>query len=389
LFPLSFDRICHAAETFGRVAPLFPAFGITRLARHTGLDRIGIPVWCAYTPNAKSIVVAQGKGLTDADARTSAAMEALERAVACAPSVDRVQSSVAELSRREERHHALPSLIAAGHHPLDPEEVLDWTTGFDLMTGETVHVPWQAVVLDRTIADSRYWQSSDGLASGNTLAEAHFHGLMERVERDAYALWQLRPAETRASSCVEPASFACADLDDLRRRIEGAGLTLRLFDITSDLEIPAFAAFIGPSGDALSGRLRFVDVTYGAGAHPVARRAALRAVTEAAQSRMTYISGARDDVFPDDYEKPLGNSTRQTLAATPVLKTVSPRPVCASEALLAFLAERGSGPMVAVRLSAPDLPFAVVKVLVPHLEQPDGHRRQRFGTRALREALMR
>jgi ribosomal protein S12 methylthiotransferase accessory factor YcaO len=41
----------------------------------------------------------------------------------------------------------------------------------------------------------------------------------------------------------------------------------------------------------------------------------------------------------------------------------------------------------AVSLSDPDLPFAVVKVLIPGLENPEGARRQRFGSRAIAKAL--
>ncbi|MGO7164408.1 hypothetical protein ACCS78_35420, partial [Rhizobium johnstonii] len=81
-------------ETLSRVEPLLAGFGITRVARHTGLDDIGIPVWCAYAPNSRSIVIAQGKGLTDLDAKVSTVMEALERAVAGEPTVDLVRSEI-------------------------------------------------------------------------------------------------------------------------------------------------------------------------------------------------------------------------------------------------------------------------------------------------------
>lgn len=383
----TFDRQCSAAETFDRVAPHLAAFGITRIARHTSLDRIGIPVWCAYTPNARSIVVAQGKGATDADARTSAVMEALERAVACNPAIEVLRASMASLARRGAACHALPGLVAAGHEPLPADEETDWVAGQELASGETVYVPWQAVVLDRTVHHGRYWQSSDGLASGNTLEEAIFHGLMERVERDAYALWQLRAEAARDATCVEPAGFSCRILSALQGQIEAAGLTLRLFDITGDLGIPCFSAFLGPGGTALSGRLRHVDVTLGAGAHPLPRQAAMRAITESAQSRLTYISGARDDVFPADYDRPLADSTRHALMAEPRSLDIPDRPACRREALVDHLHARRAGPMIAVRLSHPDLPFAVVKVLVPALENPEGNRRQRFGTRALRQAL--
>ena len=64
---------------------LLPRFGVTRLSRLTGLDSIGVPVWNAVSPNARSIVINQGKGITDLDAKVSAAMEALERSIAGDP----------------------------------------------------------------------------------------------------------------------------------------------------------------------------------------------------------------------------------------------------------------------------------------------------------------
>ncbi|MCD7110019.1 YcaO-like family protein [Rhizobium sp. DKSPLA3] len=385
----SFDRQCTAAETFDRVAPLLAGYGITRVARHTALDRIGIPVWCAYTPNARSIVVAQGKGATDADARTSAVMEALERAIACDPPVAATRASMADLTRRGRAFHALPGLVASGHDPLSADDETDWVEGRDLVSGETILVPWQAVVLDRTIHDSRYWQSSDGLASGNTPEEAILHGLMERVERDAHTLWQLRPQAARQACCVAPSGFDDPAILDAERRIGDAGLTLRLFDVTSDLGLPCFAAFLGPDAARLAGkRLRHVDVTLGCGAHPLPRQAALRAITECAQSRLTYISGARDDVFPADYDRPLAESIWHAMMAAPVARTFAEQPACTPETLIDHLHERRAGPMIAVRLSPPERPFAVVKVLAPALENPEGKRRQRYGTRALRQALV-
>lgn len=38
------DRIRRPEETWSRIEALLPRFGITRLSRLTGLDRLGIPV---------------------------------------------------------------------------------------------------------------------------------------------------------------------------------------------------------------------------------------------------------------------------------------------------------------------------------------------------------
>jgi ribosomal protein S12 methylthiotransferase accessory factor YcaO len=40
-----------------------------------------------------------------------------------------------------------------------------------------------------------------------------------------------------------------------------------------------------------------------------------------------------------------------------------------------------------VRLSEDTLPFSVVKIVIPELENPEGERARRFGTRALARAI--
>ena len=116
------DRIISPRETLSRVEPLLTRFGITRVARHTGLDDIGIPVWCAYTPNSRSIVIAQGKGMTDLDAKASAVMEALERAVAGEPSVKLVHGSASGLQAKGCMIDRLDCLTAVHKLDLGPDE---------------------------------------------------------------------------------------------------------------------------------------------------------------------------------------------------------------------------------------------------------------------------
>lgn len=382
------DRLFSSGATFDRVRPHLLQFGITRVARHTGLDNVGIPVWCAYTPNAKSIVVAQGKGLTDDDARTSATMEALERAVACDPFLSIVEGSAAAFEAEGRRFHSLAPLIAAGRGLLGPDETIEWVSASDLLTGEAVLVPFEAVTLDRTRRDNRYWQSSDGLASGNTIEEATFHGLMERIERDAYALWQLRKLKQQQDTCIDAASFESAKVRGLQDKLLEAELEFRLFDITSDVGVPTFAALVGPAHELRTNTARYVEVTYGCGTHILPERAAVRAITEAAQSRLTYISGARDDVYREVFERPLPARIRGLFDARPVRVDTDALPQLPDfPSVLDRLRAVGIREVFAVPLGDPTLPFAVVKVLVPGLENPDGARRQRLGSRAIARAL--
>ena len=179
------DRVCTPDETWGRIEALLPRFGITRLSRLTGLDCLGIPVWNAVSPNARSIVINQGKGITDIDAKVSAAMEALERAVAGDPLAPARRASRSDFAAAGETCLPLDIFIAAGKAFLAEDETLDWLAGRDVGTGERIWVPREAVILDRTPVEPRFWQSSDGLASGNDETEAILHGLLERIERDA------------------------------------------------------------------------------------------------------------------------------------------------------------------------------------------------------------
>lgn len=385
------DRICGPDETWSRIETLLPRFGVTRLSRLTGLDCIGIPVWNAVSPNARSIVINQGKGITDIDAKVSAAMEALERAVAGEPLVPARSATRRDFAAAGETCLPLDIFTASGQAFLSEDETVDWLAGRDIVTDKTVWVPRAAVCLDRTDRAPRFWQSSDGLASGNSETEATLHGLLERIERDADRLWRLLPRERRLAAAIDPAAFADPVVDDITSRFAAARLEFRLFDITSDIAIPTYAAVLGETGLRHKKMPLFHDATIGYGTHPVAVRAVIRALTEVAQSRLTYISGARDDLFAETFVRPLAPETLALFDATSGRANTYPAPAGDAAALLAHciekLAASGITPIVAVPLGDTSLPIAVVKMVVPALENPEGARRHAVGPRALSRML--
>ena len=385
------DRICSAEQTWSRIEALLPRFGVTRLSRLTGLDRIGIPVWNAVSPNARSIVINQGKGITDIDAKVSAAMEALERAVAGEPLAPARRAARRDFAAAGETCLPLDIFIAAGQAFLTEDESLDWLAGRDVATGAPVFVPRDAVCLDRTDPAPRFWQSSDGLASGNCETEAILHGLLERIERDADRLWRLLPQARRLATAIDPAGFADPLVDALAERFRAAGLELRLFDLTSDLAVPTYAAVLGDAGILAKKTPLFHDATIGYGTHPIGPRAVIRALTEVAQSRLTYISGARDDLFAETFIRPLAPETLALFEAWPGAPKAYPAPQGDAAELLAHcletLAAARIAPVVAVPLGDASLPVSVVKVVVPALESPEGARRHAVGPRALSRML--
>src|SRR6266436_3314109 len=101
------DRACGPDETVSRMKRHLGRFGITRLAETTGLDCIGIPVWAAVRPNALTLSVCQGKGITDAAAQASALMEAAEVATAERSDLPLRECSAADLACEGETYHLL------------------------------------------------------------------------------------------------------------------------------------------------------------------------------------------------------------------------------------------------------------------------------------------
>ncbi|KQV65268.1 YcaO-like family protein [Rhizobium sp. Root1220] len=371
------DRSLTPGQTFAAIKPHFAELGITRVGLLTALDLLEIPVAFATRPNSYTLSVFQGKGIDEEAAMTSAAMEAVETRVAeiqpsdlIVATVDGMRAERAPIIDLDSVARCVPSEIGA--------EPISWCEGLDIVTNRPVFVPWSLVGLDhRGVRPSGFEQSSDGLASGNRPAEAVLHGLCELVERDAWALTQLRPFEQLRGARVDPAVFGDAVLDIIVDRIKRAGMRLLLLDMTTDIGVPSFLAVIVP--DNLGDRVdaRWTHVCGGCGCHPDPVRAALRAITEAAQSRLTAIAGSRDDFSPRLYQRLDANGPMQQLidlcGEAPVAPSFSAEPSQRSiqeniHHIIARLRARGIEQVVAVPLPHPRLPVSVVRVIVPGLE---------------------
>ena len=388
------DRTRPAQETVAAMRRRFHEFGITRLACVTGLDHIGIPVWSAIRPNSRTLAVSQGKGLTDAAAQASAAMEAVEVATAERMDLPRRVCAAADLAAEGCEAATLQGLLRSGAVAPAPDEIIAWTEGYDLLGQAPVWVPLEAATLSDGRIRTRYWQSTDGLASGNVLWEAILHGLCERIERDALTLWSLKNDAQVAAQCCDPRQFEDPALDGLVVLIERAGLQLRLFDATSDVAVPVFLAVISPPPSGQQASWKHFDLSSGSGCHPDRARAAIRAVTEAAQTRLTTISAIRDDFDPDAYDVKINASLLAYVAVSPrrVAPGAPPEPLDRAahvDWMLARLRAAGVRSVIVGPLEAADSDYAVAKIFVPDLENPPGDRRFRFGKRALRAMTAR
>lgn len=288
-----------AAATLAWVRPYLAECGITRLANVTGLDRIGIPVWMCIRPNGRSLSVSQGKGQTPELAQASAVMESVETFHS---EHARPPDLVAPYRSARRRHDVVnPAILTPGvrWRAYRDDRDLCWARGTDLATGEPVLLPHLRVTFDwsRPHPDGGLFQvTSTGVASGNAMAEALCHALYEVIERDADWRWNRRADAARDASEIDPATIDSPHLRLLLDRLARAEVSIRMWDITSGVGVPAFASTIHDAGPL--GRL---GPFAGFGCHLSPEIALSRAITEAVQSRLTYIAGSRDDMYPGHY----------------------------------------------------------------------------------------
>lgn len=373
-------RTIAPAETLRRMQPLLPRLGITRLANVTGLDRIGLPVVICCRPNSRSLAVSQGKGLDLDAAKASALMESVEAFHAERIALPLLLASYAELrrSRPVVDVDVLPRPASSLFHPDLP---MLWIEGYDLIQRVSVWLPYELVHTNFTLpppGHGSFHCSSNGLASGNHLLEALSHAVCEVVERDATALWdQLLQAEQRATR-VDPGSVNDPDCCRVLELFARAGVAVAVWEQTSDIGLPAFLCTIV---DAAEDRLHPVQSASGMGCHPVREVALLRALTEAAQSRLTDISGTRDDVFRDEYDRLHSPDRlardRALLTGSTGARRFSDAPTFACDSFnddVALELERlqavGVRSAVLIDLSSGEFQTPVVRVVIPGLAGP-------------------
>jgi len=373
------DRLMPPNQTLAWVRPHLAAMGITRVANVTGLDTVGIPVFMACRPNARALAVSQGKGATPDAARVSAIMEAVESHHAERIHLPLVLGSHAELRAR----HPLVDAFRLGtgaRGPFLPHRPLLWVQGHDLVKDEARWVPFDVVHLDFTYdapTGRRMFDiTSNGLASGNHILEATSHAICELVERDATALWSLLQPDRRRRTRVDLATVDDAVCRDLLGRLRRAGMAVAVWETTSDIGLPSFAcSIVEDPGQTL----RPLGVSKGYGCHPRREVALSRALSEAAQCRLTLVAGSRDDLFRSEYERQRDRRRSVESWATIVdshgVRDFRQCPTFvhqsfADDVRLAVerLQAAGVREVVVVDLTRPEFDIPVVRAVVPGLE---------------------
>lgn len=368
-------RIVDPRTTLQRVEPLCKVAGITRIADLTGLDRVGIPVYSSIRPSAESgaVSVYNGKGATREQAKVSAIMEGLERYSAEQKDRKVIRARLDEILSLKYAINPIDLILPRASIFHLEHQPIAWVEGIELNEMERIWVPANAVFhpyashLDMPLFRS----NTNGLASGNSLEEAVLHGLCEVIERDAWSICEAkRSVKSDLLLDVENGLVY-----DLIQKFESQGISIHMKELTSDIGIPT----IGVAADDW----RTKDPTLlvmGIGTHLNPFIAAIRALTEAAQSRVTQIHGAREDTISARFRQKLGYEKTKSINSMWFSKSGKEKKISEIDCLdtkdiyddillvLDRLKKAGFKKVIAVDLTRRELGIPVVRIIVPGLE---------------------
>ena len=365
--------------------------GITRIANVTGLDRIGVPVVMVIRPNSRSIAVSQGKGLELEAAKVSGLMESVETWHAERIALPLALGSYDDLEgdRPLVDIESLPRIEGSRYRPDLP---MLWIQSENLVDGGVVWVPYEMVhsnyTLPRPTGHGCFHASTNGLASGNVYLEACCHAICEVIERDATCLWHHLSQAARAEARVDLTTVDDVHCLAILDRFRQAGVDPAVWETTTDVGVPSFYCLAVDDGDPEA------HLGAGAGAHPRRGIALSRALTEAAQTRLTYITGSRDDLLPAEFGR-TGMLDKRISAAELMsgggpsrrFDLITDHLAESFEADIEWLLERLAAVAVdtvaVIDLTRTDIDIPVVRVIVPGLEAPHDDSDYVPGPRAL------
>ncbi len=310
-------RFCvPVSRAYAIAKRLQPVIGVTRVAVITRLGTIGIPNAQAFRPNGEwSSTVGSGKSTSTTGARVGALMEEAEKWA---------QEEFTRGPRgKSELVSSFDSVGRDGLAAVDPATLdlpydtcyesgleIGWHWCVDLAGGGRALLPTAAIVHRRVPNDIYYSQrggrkilTTNGLASGMTIAEALTHGLCEYIERHARTVELVECQNPGGPNAFGQRPFL--DLETVPRsaklliaKIHKAGYHLRVQVITCNIAVPVFSAMIllpegSPTGILYGDGLKRAT---GWAAHPDPETALTMAILEASQSIMTHVAGSREDL---------------------------------------------------------------------------------------------
>ncbi len=282
----TWSRGCSPETTLQHAQQLMSRAGITEVREITGTDSFGVSVFVSVRPAALGESQTFGKGLRPIDAQIGAIMEGIEYYFT-EPGVGCVQTrwgTARDVIGSSERDDAILDFVPMIHREADLDAPLLLASATDLENGNQACIPAELVFCPAPlVGQSLFGASTNGLASGNSLVDATIQSLLELLERDIWSFESIR-----ASSLLVDKSTLPASIQQIIEIASKRGLTLKIRTIPNEYGMPFFVAFVfdddNPTRSTFNG---------GWACDLNRERCLIRAVTEAAQSRVAFLDGGR------------------------------------------------------------------------------------------------
>lgn len=303
--PVTYFGCTHRAippeRTIENVEGKLRMAGVTRIAEITHLDRLGIPVYSAIRPRAAqgAVSIYAGKGATKSQAKASAMMEAFERYSAEINEEDPQMFETGIYGDLEEAINPETLILPQQSYNLD-ETKLDWVKAVEITDDEEYLVPVNAIYHPYISQGGSmlFKSNTNGLASGNRIEEAVYHGITEVIERDAWSIFESKKKSKGELACDGTENPL---IKGMIHKFHQSEIDVKLLDLTADVDITTIAAV---ADDVVLKDPALLSL--GVGTHLNPEVAVIRALTEVAQSRATQIHGTREDTNRADFMRKAG-----------------------------------------------------------------------------------
>ncbi len=285
----------HISSITGVVQSLKPYNRIknTPIYNYTSGNNMAIKSKTLFWLNSHIRSANGGKGKTWSQAKVGALCEAIERYSLCyhgdepyitgslkGLKTDGIHPNICmnysekQMQNRIELNQACSQFYSMIPVPFDESLKMSWTPVYSLNEKKFKYLPScfsyaQYSVEDETNLFS--YPDSNGSAAGNSIEEAILQGFLELIERDSVAIWwynMIQKSEVDLLSFQEPYYLQLIEYYKTLNR------SLYVLDLTSDLQIPTFAAISHRLNDQKE------NILFGFGAHVNAHIALERSIVE-------------------------------------------------------------------------------------------------------------
>ena len=377
-------RICSASDTLKNIYAANDKLGIIKtLYKIESGSTVIFPIYVSRFRKPSHLMFSEqvnriyphvyiecfGKGLTAEQCQVSALLEAIERYCSFLTDDDELITG----SYNELHCDAIdPFTLCLGprHYRSYTNDLsIEWRWAYSLLRNKYVLVPalFAFMFYWDPINSDRFFYDSNGLSCGNCMEEAILHGIFEVIERDSLLIMH------RNKLClpdVNPKTSTNEYVQEILDMLERNSVKYYVKIATTDIEVPSFSVFLHNEKNK----------TY---SHTVCSHidpdiALSRALTEALQR---YDKRGESLWLKYCSIKHLHTKSKTGMNMSDIVDVSSKYDLKDNISTIVDILSQHNADVLVVNLSNENIPFPVVRVIIPTLQPADNHENPRFSKR--------